>query len=210
MHNQKNLIILSPFIIICLGFLAAKLSTRYIGEWAFIPTALIYWTEIIILILITVKSNLRKFFQKPIDKKKWLIMCIVIGLIPSIVLVTEYHRFNSILLIVLWIVFAVMNSFLEEIYWRGLLLDYTDHWHKTLSIGYSTVLFVLSHPFIWGVFSIANRSWSLILSSTIVGVVWSLTSIQTRSLRWSVFSHFLVDIFNISVLGLLNIYIPSI
>lgn len=208
MYNQKRLIIISPFIIISLGFIVSKISIKYIAEWAFIPVALIYWGATTLLTLIAAKSNWRKFFQKPLNKKKWFIMCVVIGFIPSIVLVMEYQRFHSILLIVLWIVFSLINSFLEEIYWRGLLLDYTDHWHRTLSVGYSTTLFVLSHPFIWGVFSLANRSWSLIISSTIVGVVWCLTYIKTKSLRWTVFSHFLVDIFNISVLALLNIYVP--
>ena len=77
--------------------------------------------------------------------------------------------FDSKLLIVLWLLFALINPFFEEFYWRGLLLDYTNKWNKWISIIYSTILFVASHPLMWGVFSIANRNYQTIISLTIMG-----------------------------------------
>ncbi|MFJ7731242.1 type II CAAX prenyl endopeptidase Rce1 family protein [Lysinibacillus sp. NPDC097231] len=79
---------------------------------------------------------------------------------------------------------------------------------KWLSILYTTLFFVLSHPLMWGVFSIASKSYHLYVYLSIVGVVWAITYFKTKSLRWVIFSHFIVDIGNLTVLTFLNIYLP--
>jgi len=56
--------------------------------------------------------------------------------------------------------------------------------HSGWRIAYSTALFVLSHPLMWGMFSIANRSWMTMVSLVIMGIVWSLVYLKTKSLRW--------------------------
>jgi membrane protease YdiL (CAAX protease family) len=105
--------------------------------------------------------------------------------------------------------FAVINPFFEEVFWRGLLL-------KKLplpAVGrvlYSTAFFIISHPLMWGVFSIANRSWMTWASLAVMGVVWSVVFLKTDSLRWPLISHFMVDIFNLSVFVFLNIYQPPV
>ncbi|WP_396021241.1 type II CAAX prenyl endopeptidase Rce1 family protein [Bacillus sp. S/N-304-OC-R1] len=70
------------------------------------------------------------------------------------------------------------------------------------------LFFVLSHPFMWGVFSIANRSYQMYISLFVMGVIWSLIRYRTKSLRWCVYSHMLVDFGNLSVFVFLNLYIP--
>ncbi|RXJ01631.1 CPBP family intramembrane metalloprotease [Anaerobacillus alkaliphilus] len=90
----------------------------------------------------------------------------------------------------------------------GLLLDAGGNLPRWLNITYSTVFFVLSHPLMWGVFSIANKSTHMYISLFLMGVVWSLIRYKTRSLRWSLYSHMLVDVGNLSVFMFLNLYIP--
>ena len=108
----------------------------------------------------------------------------------------------------LWILFSLINTFFEEIYWRGFLLENTFK-SKILSSIYSTALFVISHLFIWGIFSFGNRNIFTIISLIIMGVVWCIVKNKTKSLRWNIVSHIMVDIFNLSVFVFLNLYIPE-
>jgi membrane protease YdiL (CAAX protease family) len=70
-------------------------------------------------------------------------------------------------------------------------------------------LFILSHLFIWGVFSYGNRNLFLILSLTIMSIVWCAVRLKTKSIWWCIISHFFVDLFNLLVFVMLNIYIPE-
>src|SRR5690606_19379190 len=51
---------------------------------------------------------------------------------------------------VAWLLFAMINPWLEEGYWRGLMLDATRHWPRWASNLYSTSLFTLNHPLLGG------------------------------------------------------------
>lgn len=106
------------------------------------------------------------------------------------------------------LLFALINPWLEEMYWRGALLEAESGWPVWLNVLYSTLLFVMSHPLMWGVFSIGNRSPHLYLSLFLMEVVWAAIRYRTKSLRWPIYSHILVDIGNLSVFVFLNIYIP--
>lgn len=130
-------------------------------------------------------------------------------MIPLSILSMNYHLLDSSVIIVLWIVFALINPLFEELYWRGLLLDSTKEiLQKWLSIIYSTFFYCISHPLMWGLFSIANTSSHLYIYLIIMGIIWSITYYKTNSLRWVVVSHFIVDIGNLAVLCFLNIYLP--
>ncbi|MDM5232486.1 CPBP family intramembrane metalloprotease [Lysinibacillus pakistanensis] len=121
----------------------------------------------------------------------------------------NYQLFDSALLLILWLIFAFINPWFEELYWRGVLLDgLKKDWSKWFSVVYSTLFFVLSHPFMWGVFSIASKSYHLYIYLSLAGIVWAITYFKTKSLRWVIFSHFIVDIGNLTVLTFLNIYLP--
>jgi membrane protease YdiL (CAAX protease family) len=106
------------------------------------------------------------------------------------------------------ILFSILNPFFEELYWRGFVLDYTFRSKLSSSI-YSSILFILSHLFIWGVFSYGNRNLYLIFSLVIMSIVWCIVRIRTKSLWWCIISHFFVDLFNLLVFVMLNIYIPK-
>ena len=103
--------------------------------------------------------------------------------------------------------FVLLNPFFEELYWRGFVLDYTFS-SKIASLLYSSVLFILSHLLIWGVFSYGNRNYFLIGSLAIMSAVRCIVRIK-KSLWWCIVSHFLVDVFNLMVFVMLNLVIPE-
>jgi membrane protease YdiL (CAAX protease family) len=77
-----------------------------------------------------------------------------------------------------------------------------------LKIVFTTAMFSISHPLMWGVFSIMNRSSIMIFPLLLMGLIWGFVYWKTRSIKYTAIAHFFVDIFNCSVWVFLNIYLP--
>ncbi len=193
-------------IIIC--SVAAVLLYKVMGRWVFIPVFILYWG---ISFLITIKfagiSGIKNWLQKPNGKMGWLILSVFVGFIPFQIFLINL-QIITVPLILLSIPFVLLNPFFEELYWRGFVLDFTFK-SKVLSSFYSSILFIISHLFIWGVFSYGNRNYFLIGSLAIMSTVWCIVRMKTKSLWWCIISHFLVDVFNLMVFVMLNKVIPA-
>jgi len=205
---KKILRYVSPIERIVFCSISAVLLYPVFGKWVFIPVFILYWG---IAFLITLKfaslSGIKNWLQKPTGKIGWLVLSVIVGFIPLQILLTNLHII-TLPLMLLSIPFILLNSFFEELYWRGFVLDYTFS-SKIASSLYSSVLFILSHLFIWGVFSYGNRNYFLIGSLAIMSAVWCIVRIKTKSLWWCIVSHFLVDVFNLMVFVMLNLVIPE-
>lgn len=212
-HNQNMkfwCLFISPFFIILLGFLTATTFNYFIGEWAWIPLMIVYWSLLGISIwAFKGNKNLGDWFQKSKKAPFWITLTMLFGMFPLTILIMNYHMFDSMWLISYWLLFAIINPWFEEYYWRGVLFDgLLTKFPKWFAVFYTTILFVISHPLMWGVFSYANKSYHLYIYLSVVGIVWAITYLKTKSLRFVILSHFLVDIGNLSVLTFLNIYLP--
>ncbi|WP_141396938.1 CPBP family intramembrane glutamic endopeptidase [Ureibacillus xyleni] len=215
LESKRNRLIvyLSPLFIIAVVHMVATISYKTIPSFSWIITAISYWGLTGLMKYLFVPSNtLRDWLKKPVFIKKWLIIGLVVGIFPAVGilafnvnLLVEYPMLTLFLFL-----FALINPWFEEGYWRGMILDAGDGMSipRWLNIGYSTFFFVLSHPLMWGVFSIANRSIQMYISLLVMGIVWSMIRYKTGSLRWSVYSHMLVDVGNLSVFVFLNLYVP--
>jgi len=205
---RKILRIVSPIERIVVCSVSAVLLYPFLGQWVFIPVVIFYWG---ISFLITLKfagiSGIKNWLQKPTGKRGWLVLSIVVGFIPLPILLTNLPII-TLPLMLLSIPLVVLNPFFEELYWRGFVLDFTFSSKKISSL-YSSILFILSHLFIWGVFSYGNRNYFLIGSLAIMSTVWCIVRIKTKSLWWCIISHFLVDVFNLMVFVMLNMVIPE-
>ncbi|MBD3903325.1 CPBP family intramembrane metalloprotease [Chryseobacterium sp. C-2] len=104
-----------------------------------------------------------------------------------------------------WILIALINPWMEEFYWRGLLTDHTKKWNGLFSILFSSILFSLNH-LVFGIHSELFRGYEVLLSTFVMGMVWAITYKKTNSLRWVILSHFLVDFLNLSVPSFLDLY----
>lgn len=197
-----------PLAIITSGAAVVLILLPLLNEWVFIPLALFYWGAIFFVSYKGLgKDGIRALYQKPGGSKLWLVLSLVVGLIPLPILLMNLYLFTSPLVITLWLLFAIANPHFEQIFWRGYLLSELP-FPTTWRIVYSAALFVISHPLMWGLFSIANRSWMMMVSLTVMGVVWGIVYVKTKSLWWCLISHHMVNVFNLSVFVFLNIYIP--
>ncbi len=208
--NKARAAVFSPIAVICVGFISASAFSVIMQEWAFIPLALVYWgVTFAVAYRFLGMSLITALFRKPDKSVLWAVSSLAVGMIPLPILLLNLNLLTSPAVIALWLTFAAVNPLFEELYWRGFLLSALP-FPKWLSVGYSTLLFAASHPLLWGVFSIANRSPIMWASLMIMGAVWSVACLKTSSLRWCVISHFLADIFNLSVFVFLNLYVPPV
>jgi len=198
-----------PLLIILIGFFISFICNKIIGEWAFIPVAIVYWVLIFYTIKLD-KGKIKEAFQasKQFGKHSFLAYIPCLLCIIAFVWGLQYIILSPVL-IILSILFVVINPIAEELFWRQYLLDNLN-WNNLGKVIYSTFLFMLSHPLMWGVFSVTIRSNIMIMPLFIMGIIWSIVYIKTKTLRHCIIAHALVDTLNLSIWVFLNIYVPPV
>ena len=204
--SKKEIVLVSPFLIIAINFAMAFLFGKLIGKWAFIPIILIEWCLFLFFILrYTEKETRTRWLQKSKGSFGWNILALFIGILPLPLFLMHYETLDIWQVWLPWVVLALFNPWLEEFYWRGLLLDYTKNWSKWMAIPFTSLVFALNHA-VFGVNSELNSGITIILSTFIMGIIWGLVYKKTGSLRWIILAHFLVDFFNLSSASFLDLY----
>ena len=207
--SEKVKVFFSPFLIIAIGFLVALIFNSVIGAWAFIPVAMVYWGSIAIITKLDIR-NLKELFVKSGNTP----VLNVIAYIPCLFCIVAFVwgiRCITLepLLVILSIVFVVVNPIMEEVYWRKYLLDNLSL-SSPLKIIFTTTFFSLSHPLMWGVFSVTIRSYVMVLPLITMGIIWGIVYSRTGSLRHCIIAHGIVDLLNLSIWVFLNLYIPPV
>ncbi|NLM19891.1 MAG: CPBP family intramembrane metalloprotease [Clostridiaceae bacterium] len=210
MHKLiKNPAVIAPAAIILLGFLVALTANTFIGAWAFIPLALVYWLSIICVVKPD-RVSFSELVKKPEGSILWQLLPYFPALFTLVAFVWGLQMITiTPLLTALSVVFILVNPVMEELFWRGWLLSHLP-WKQVANITYSTLMFTLSHYFMWGVFSITIRSSMMLLPLVIMGTLWSIAFLKSGSLRHCIIAHAAVDTFNLSVWVFLNFYIPPV
>ena len=184
----------------------AFLFGQIIGKWSFIPIILIEWVLFLYLIIrYAGKETIKNWLAKPQNSFAWNLLALFIGLLPLPLFIFHHDTLSTWQVWLPWILLALINPWLEEIYWRGLLVEYTQNWKKWQSIFFTSAVFALNHM-VFGVNSELNSGFTTVISTFIMGLVWSLVFIKTKSLKWIIFAHFLVDFFNLSAASFLDLY----
>lgn len=208
--TRRRMLLLSPLLVIGAGHLAARAFGPNDGHWRWIPVIVVLWlTMSSCSFLLTDPAERGLWFRPSVGSRGWRVLALLVGLIPLPLLLMHGKLMASPYIWIPAMIFCLINPFVEEMYWRGALTSATSSWPAWLSVLYSSAVFALSHPLVLGVFSIANRTPEVTASTFVMGVVWAVVYRKTRSLRWPVFSHFLVDAFNLSIATFLNLYLPG-
>ena len=204
--SNKQIVIASPFLIIAVNFAIAYFVGPYVGKWVFIPMILMGWVLWSYFILKYKSQNdFSKWLNKPKGSIVWSFLAVFIGLIPLPLFIFNYHVLNHWTIILPWALLFIINPWIEEFYWRGLLLDYTKSWKPALAIFYSSILFSANHA-AFGLYSEMNSSYGVVISTLLMGLIWALVYYKTKSLRWAIFAHILVDFFNLSSAAFLDLW----
>ena len=172
--TKRNIVLASPFLIIAINFGIAYLFGKIIGKWAFIPIILIEWCLFLYFIFkYAGKGSIKKWLEKPKGFFGWNIFALFIGLLPIPLFLLHYKTLVTWQVWIPWILLALINPWIEEFYWRGLLLDYTKNWSNWMAIIFTSLVFALNHA-VFGVNSELNSGLTIIISTFIMGLIWGL------------------------------------
>lgn len=201
---------LSPVALTALCAFVQFVTGSLWGAWAWVPTAVVFWGGIALIVHLFPGSPPRERFRKPTGAFAWSVLAVLAGLFSIHGFLRHWGTLNSPQLVTAWLVFALVNPWFEESYWRGLLIDSTASWGKLASLSYSALWFAASHPLIWGVHSLPLRKPEAVGALLLVGLIWGLVYQRSMSLRWCVAGHMLANLFGLAPLVLLNLYDPTI
>lgn len=206
---RRGLLLASPFIVIAAGNLVARTTNAYAGHARWIPVSVTVWVAMLLFTSVGTDAPLRRsWFQASGGNAMWRALALFAALAPIPIFIRYAGVLASPYVWVPWIVFGAINPFVEEMYWRGSVLSAASLWPRWIAVLYVSAVFALSHPAIFGVISAANRTPQVTASTFVMGVIWSVVFLRTRSLRWPVFSHLLVDLLALSVPAFLNLFVP--
>ncbi len=207
---RRRVVILSPVGLIVACHLVQRAAGGALGVWAWVPTMTVFWATIAGLIAwARGRQALGRWLQAPQGGWIWSVVAAAVGLVSVREFLADWHVLESPTVFSFWLGFGLINPWFEESYWRGLLIDATATWPGGLGLVYSTVLFALSRPLIWGVHSLAFRHPAALVGLAFVGAVWSVAYHRTGTLRWTIAGHALANLLGLSVPMLLNLHIPA-
>ena len=197
MRSLRLKIIVSLFLLLLIGhLLAIFVSENKQTAWAYVAGFYAVWLIFSIIFLVKFQ-HLKKMFS-PSKKWQWnllfipvIILVIVFIFIPNIQLLKWDYWLS------LNIFICLVNPFIEEVYWRGLISKLSDSPIYSLLI--SSLGFAASHTLLFGVNSPGVSGLIGFAGTFIIGALFWLCYFKTKSLRGCVLNHFLVDVAGMAV-----------
>lgn len=202
---NRYFIFISPIIVLITTKIAVEICKHYFQtQISWIPSFIGYYLSILFVLFIAHKKQLisiKDIFNlsfKPMPNIKWLLIGVVLpALIPLNVFILKIGNVPYQYIIYI-LIFSIINPVFEEGFWRG-LLSYLPY-RRVYVILYSALLFGFSHYWFWHHwFNIPIVTITTVVSTTIMGVLWMSFFLRKKNIIYLIISHFLVDIFNLSV-----------
>ena len=128
--TSNRLVLATPLLIISTGYFVARYAGYRYGTWSWLPVNLFYWFSIgsCVLIFGGIKS-FKKWFQPSKGHFLWRLLSLLMAIpVALVIFIPNLKLLNDASLIALLIGIALINPWLEESYWRGLLMDHTSGW----------------------------------------------------------------------------------
>lgn len=202
---NRYFILISPLIVLITTKIVVEIcKTCFQTQISWLPSFVGYYLSILFVLFIAEKKQLVSikdifnFSFKPIPKIRWVLIGVVLpALIPLNVFILKINHVPFEYIIYIFI-FSIINPIFEEGFWRG-FLSYLP-FNKLFIVLYSALLFGFSHYWFWHHwFNIPIVTITTVISSTIMGILWMFFFMKNRNIIYLIISHFLVDIFNLSI-----------
>jgi hypothetical protein len=195
-----------PFALLT-SFAVLQSAELWLGErWGFAIGLGFYWIVWCALVPFAVlgADGLRKIFAR--GERALRLRDALLLMIPPVV------GFSTIFPLLLWIgngqlfaaaaVIALLNGTFEEVLWRGAYLQIFGKrlWggvvYPALGFGLWHIAPIAAH-WSWS----AGRGFLLALAATLVGLAYGYVARHTSSIRWTIFSHVLMNFAGLGVLS---------
>ena len=203
-RKSENLFfVLTPIVILVVTQVTVLVLGKYLNAGVYVPIILIYWVTIVLILYKYGFDHIRNWLKKPQGHWGWIILATLLGLSSLPLFLNNYQLLGNPAVLIPHIVFFLINPWLEEFYWRGLLIDVTEKWPVWIAGLYSSVLFTVWHTaFAW--YSLAVRELSFYIPVLILGISMVLIYKKTKSLWLCIASHMLINILNMGIPVLMN------
>jgi len=209
--TKQPLIWISPVLVVLISTISIRVAASFIGVWAWLPWILIYWANIGVLVVWGGgKESIQRWMKPAEGNWLWSGLAVLLGLSAITIFISSWQLLKPLYIFVPWLILGIVNPFLEEWYWRGLMLDTTQTWPGWIRVLYSSIFFSLNHLFGITVTSIGSRHPFFLINTFVLGVLFSVVYLKTKSLRWLIVSHALADLLGLSIAVFLNLWVPPV
>lgn len=209
--TTKRLIWISPVLVVAISAITIRIAAMFLGVWAWLPWILVYWVTIGGLALWGGgRASVGRWMKPAGGHWLWSALAVVLGLSGITMFISSWQLITPLFIFIPWLILGLVNPVLEEWYWRGLMLDMTQTWPTWIRILYSSALFSLNHVLGIAVTSIGSRSPIFLINTFVLGVLFSIIYLKTKSLRWLILGHALADLLGLSIAVFLNLWVPPV
>jgi len=193
LSRRQLLVICSILFLIVIGHLVAKIASAEM-ESAWIYVALFYGAWILLSLILLLKKTEVKSLLLPGMRNALYILPALFS-IPLFVYIfmPNKHLLKWDAWLAMNIFICLVNPWLEEFYWRGLISKVFKN-TPVLSFILSAVGFAASHPIIFGVNSPGARGLPALFGAFVIGAIWWICLHKTKSLRGCIITHFVIDV----------------
>ncbi len=209
-RRRHRLTLLSPFALIVVGQLTSRVIGPIVGTWAWAYLFVGYWITLACLIVWGGgRKAVTRWLQHSQGGLLWPIIAMAFSLVTTLwIFFPNWRLLLRPEILFPSIVFTLVNPCLEEGYWRGLIIDAAARWPRWLAILYSAALFAINHLFVMVIASAARNPavWSYQL---VIGLIMGIVYTMTRSLRWPIISHAVINLLSLTIAMFLNLFVPG-
>lgn len=200
--------LLLSLVVMALGRLAALRAARLQSRWAWTLPTLVYWGSMLLMVLLFGSPG--AWFARPVGSWGWAALALGIGVAHCAFLLLNLKALRSVEGLASWLLFALCNGFMEELFWRGLVLHGLSDWSPWVVVLASSALFALNHPVTFGPVSPSLRHPVTLVGALFMGIGWSWVALQTGSLVWPVVGHILTNLGAMAGPVFLGLVVPPI
>ncbi len=212
---NTRILFLMPLFVLIFTRIGIEICARLLPmHLSWIPSFGIYYLSIEICLWFVKKRlnltiNLKRTPLLPLPRLKYMAIGIILpAIIPLGVFISNYKAvpWSSFAYIV---VFASINPFFEEAFWRGLFVNLPISALKRQL--FSGLLFGFSHYFLWGAYWLSNPRVLIptCITTFIMGWCWMWFYQRDGRLIYPILSHISVDVFNLSIAVFLGLKLAN-
>lgn len=202
----------APFGVLVLGHLAARTAVRLPSQrWSWLVPALMYWSLLAGLTAWAAPvGSLNRWLQAPAGHWAWPALALGIGVAHLPFLLMNFGVLKQRSAIIAWLLFALVNGTLEEVFWRGLLLGAAHSWSPWAAVLTISALFAINHPATFGPVSAPLRHPVTVVGALTMGIAWSWVYLSTGSLIWPIAGHILTNLGAMAAPVFMGLCVPPI
>jgi|GEM_PF-4494238 len=191
-----KIVVSVSFLLLAGHILAKQLGSNKQTAWIFVTAFYAIWL-IISMVLLLKGQDIKKMFS---ESKNWTWNLVFIPVVTSIfifIFLPNLRLLKWNYWLILNSIICLVNPFMEEIYWRGLVSKISNV--PLLSFLFSSITFAASHSLVFGVNSPGVAGLVGFAGAFFIGALFWICYYKTKSLRGCVLNHFLIDVAGMAV-----------